>query len=211
MSLANDSILVTPGSGATVATELVGGKEHQVVMIADKTGNLLNSKDTYIARTGNTAHVAAARTTLFDIFNASGSGKVMRVTGVYIIPALVAVTGVGQTYEVIRTSAVGTGGTTVTPEKFDSANAAVPAQITARTKPTGGATTSATLQLINGSSEETTPYASMASVLNHVPVGGMLAPGEVAWVVRENEGLKIDQTTNSAVGNVNVQIVFTLE
>lgn len=211
MSLANDSILVTPGSGATVATELVGGKEHQVVMIADKTGNLLNSKDTYIARTGNTAHVAAARTTLFDIFNASGSGKVMRVTGVYIIPALVAVTGVGQTYEVIRTSAVGTGGTTVTPEKFDSANAAVPAQITARTKPTGGATTSATLQLINGSSEETTPYASMASVLNHVPMGGMLAPGEVAWVVRENEGLKIDQTTNSAVGNVNVQIVFTLE
>lgn len=211
MSLANDSILVTPGSGATVATELVGGKEHQVVMLADKTGNLLNSKDTYIARTGNTAHVAAARTTLFDIFNASGSGKVMRVTGVYIIPALVAVTGVGQTYEVIRTSAVGTGGTTATPAMFDSANAAVPAQITARTKPTGGATTSATLQLINGSSEETTPYASMASVLNHVPMGGMLAPGEVGWVVRENEGLKIDQTTNSAVGNVNVQIVFTLE
>lgn len=211
MSLANDSILVTPGSGATVATELVGGKEHQVMMLADKTGNILGSKDTYIARTGNTIHVAAARTTLFDIFNASGSGKIMRVTGVYIIPALAAVTGVGQTYEVIRTSAVGTGGTAITPEKFDSANAAVPAQITARTKPTGGATTSATLQLVNGSSEETTPYASMASVLNHVPMGGVLSPAEVGWVVREGEGLKIDQTTNSAVGNVNIQIVFTLE
>lgn len=211
MSLANDSILVTPGSGATVATELVGGKEHQVMMLADKTGNILGSKDTYIARTGNTIHVAAARTTLFDIFNASGSGKIMRVTGVYIIPALVAVTGVGQTYEVIRTSAVGTGGTTITPVSFDSANAAIPAQITARTKPTGGATTAATLQLINGSSEETTPYASMASILNHVPMGGTLSPGEVGWVVREGEGLKIDQTTNSAVGNVNIQIVFTLE
>jgi hypothetical protein len=211
MSLANDSILVTPGSGATVATELVSGKEHQVVMIADKSGNLLNSKDSYIVYTGNTIHVAAARTTLFDIFNASGSGKVMRVTGVYIIPALVAVTGVGQTYEVIRTSAVGTGGTTLTPQKYDSANPALPAQITARTKPTGGATTSATLQLINGSSEETTPYASMASVLNHVPMGGTLSPGEVGWVLREGEGLKVDQTTNSAVGNVNVQIVFTLE
>jgi len=211
MSLANDSILVTPGSGATVATELVSGKEHQVVMIADKSGNLLNSKDTYIVYTGNTAHVAAARTTLFDIFNASGSGKIMRVTGVYIIPALVAVTGVGQTYEVIRTSAVGTGGTARTPSGFDSANPAVPAQVTARTKPTGGATTSATLQLINGSSEETSPYAALASTLNHVPMGGTLSPGEVGWVVREGEGLKIDQTTSSAVGNVNIQIVFTLE
>jgi hypothetical protein len=211
MSLANDSILVTPGSGATVATELVSGKEHQVVMIADKSGNLLNSKDSYIVYTGNTAHVAAARTTLFDIFNATGSGKIMRINGVYIIPALVAVTGVGLTYEVIRTSAVGTGGTTLTTQKYDSANPTVPAQVTARTKPTGGATTSATLQLINGSSEETTPYASMASVLNHVPMGGTLSPGEVGWVVREGEGLKIDQTTNSAVGNVNIQIVFTLE
>lgn len=211
MAVSNDSITVTPGSGATVATHLAGGKEHQVVVLADVSGHLLNSKDTYIVRTGNTAHVAAARTTLFDIFNASGSGKVMRVTGVYVIPALVAVTGVGQTYEVIRTSAVGTGGTTATPAKYDSANAAAPAQITARTKPTGGATTAATLQLINGSSEETSPYAAMASVLNHVPMGGMLSPGEAGWVVREGEGLKIDQTTNSNVGNVNVQIVFTLE
>lgn len=211
MGLANDSITVTPGSGATVATHLAGGKEHQVVVLADTSGNILNSKDTYIVNTGNTIHVAAARTTLFDIFNASGSGKVMRVVGVYVIPALAAVTGVGQTYEVIRTSAVGTGGTALTPQLYDTANAAVPAQITARTKPTGGATTSATLQLINGSSEETTPYASMASVLNHVPLGGMLSPAEVGWVLREGQGLKIDQTTNSAVGNVNIQIVFTLE
>ena len=210
MAQANDSVLVTPGSGATIATHLANSKEHQVVVLADAGGHLLNSKDTYIVRTGNTIHVAAARTTLFDIFNASGSGKIMRVTGVYIIPALVAVTGVGQTYEVIRTSAVGTGGTTITPVSFDSANPAVPAQITARAKP-AGATTSATLQLINGSSEETNPYAAMASVLNHVPMGGMLAPGEVGWVIREGQGLKIDQTTNSAVGNVNIQIVFTLE
>ena len=211
MSLANDSILVTPGSGATVATELISGKEHQVVLLADKSGHMLNSKDTYIVFTGNTVHVAAARTTLFDIFNATGSGKIMRVVGLYVIPALAAVTGVGQTYEVIRTSAVGTGGTTLTPQKFDSADANLPAQVTARIKATGGATASATLQLLNGSSEETTAYASMASTLNHVPMGGTLGAGETGWVIRENEGLKIDQTTNSAVGNVNIQIVFTLE
>lgn len=211
MALSNDSITVTPGTGATVATHLAGGKEHQVVILADVSGHILNSKDTYIVYTGNTIHVAAARTTLFDIFNASGSGKVMRITGVYIIPALAAVAGVGQTYEVIRTSAVGTGGTGLTINKFDSQSPNVPSQITARVKPTGGATTSATLQLINGSSEETTPYASMASVLNHVPMGGTLGPGAGGWVIREGEGLKIDQTTNSAVGNVNIQITFTLE
>ena len=35
MTLAGDSILVTPGSGATVATHTVDSKEHQVVMQAD--------------------------------------------------------------------------------------------------------------------------------------------------------------------------------
>lgn len=211
MARANDSITVTPGSGATVATHLTGGKEYQVVMLSDETGHILNSRNTYIVSTGNTPHVGAARTTLFDIFNAPGSGVIMRVIGVYIIPAQVAVTGVGQTYEVIRTSTAGIGGTVLVPQKFDSISPNVPTQVTARLKPTGGATTLATLQFINGTSEETMPYTAMASVLNHVPLGGIMSWGAIGWVVREGEGLKIDQTTNSAVGNLNIQVVFTLE
>lgn len=211
MTQANDSILVTPGSGATVATHLANSKEHQVVVVADKSGHIYGSKDTYIVSTGNTAHVAAARTTLFDIFNATGSGKVVCVRGIYIQPALVAVTGVGQTYEVIRTSAVGTGGTTLTPQPTDSNNIAIPAQVTARTKPTGGATTAITWLYINGSSEETSPYAAMASILNHIKLSDQLGPAQNCLMLNENQGLKIDQTTNSAVGNVNVVVVFTLE
>ena len=211
MTQANDSILVTPGSGATVATHLAASKEHQVVMVADKSGHVYGSKDTYIAYTGNTAHVAAARTTLIDLFNASGSGKVVCVRGIYIIPALVAVTGVGQTYEVIRTSAVGTGGTTITPQPMDSTNGSIPAQVTARTKPTGGATTAITWQLVNGSSEETVPYAAMASYLNHVPLANQLGPAQNCLMLNEGQGIKVDQTTNSAVGNVNIMLVFTLE
>ncbi len=211
MTVSNDSILVTPGSGATVATHLVSTKEHQIVMVADKSGHIYGSKDTYIAYTGNTAHVAAARTTLIDLFNASGSGKVVCIRGIYIIPALVAVTGVGQTYELIRTSAVGTGGTTLTPNPMDSTNAAIPAQVTARTKPTGGATTSITWALVNGSSEETSPYAAMASQLNHIPLSNQLGPGQNCLMLNEGQGIKIDQTTNSAVGNVNIMLVFTLE
>jgi hypothetical protein len=209
MALSNDSILVTPGSGATVATHLAASKEHQVVIGATPAGHLLGTAPTWAVSTGNTAHVAAARTTLLDLFNASGSGVILRVCGVYIIPALAAVTGVGQTYEVIRTSAVGTGGSTATPASFDSANTALPAQVTARTKPTGGATTSATLLFVNGSSEETSPYAALASTLNHVPRCGRGESQDL--VLREGEGLKIDQTTNSSVGNVNVLVVFIAE
>lgn len=211
MGLANDSVTVTPGTGATVSTHLVGGKEHQAVVLCDTTGNLYNSKDTWVVSTGNTIHVGAARTTLLDLFNAVGSGAILRVTGLYIIPALAAVTGVGQTYELIRTSAVGTGGTALTPAAFDTTNTALPAQVTARTKPTGGATTATTLLFVNGSSEETNPYASMASTLNHIPIGGMFSPQETGFVLREGFGIKVDQTTNSAVGNVNVVVVFTRE
>lgn len=211
MTQANDSILVTPGSGATVATHLANSKEHQVVVLADHSGHIYGSKDTYIVSTGNTAHVAAARTTLFDLFNASGSGKVVCVRGLFVIPALVAVAGVGQTYEVIKTSAVGTGGTALTPRATDSNNGSVPAQVTARTKPTGGATTDFLWLYLNGSSEETTPYAAMASQLNHIPLNNQLGPAQNCLMLREGQGLKLDQTTNSAIGNVNIMAVFTLE
>ena len=212
MTLANDSILVTPGTGATVATHAVSAKEHQVVMIADSNGQLWGAMDTWVASTANTAHVAAARTTLIDLFNATGSGVVIKVRGVYIIPSLAAVAGVGQTYETIRTSAVGTGGTTITAGKFETANTALPAGVTARIKPTAGATTDATNPLTlyhNGSSEETIPYASNASVLNHLPLQG--TPYATALVLAEGQGMKVDQTTNSAIGTVNVMLVFTVE
>lgn len=40
MTQANDSITVTPGTGATVATQLVSGKEYQVVVMADQNGDM---------------------------------------------------------------------------------------------------------------------------------------------------------------------------
>lgn len=206
MALCNDSITVTPGSGTEVATQTIGSKEHQVVMLADYDGTLYGTEPTFILQTANTAHVAAARTTLFDLFNASGSNISLKIWGIFVIPTLVAVTGVGQTYELIRTSAVGTGGTTRTPVKVDTTMDDLPAQVTARVKPTGGATTSQILQYINGSSEETNPYAALASVLNHV---GWTAGRVQPITLRGDEGIKIDQTTNSSVGSVNIGVIFS--
>lgn len=209
MAQANDSVLVTPGSGATIATHLVNSKEHQLMMVSDAFGHIHGTQETWVVQTGNSANVAAARTTHFDLFNASGSGKKLRVRGVFIIPTLAAVTGVGLTWELIRSSAVGTGGSTLTPQPRNSANTALPAQVTARSKPTGGATTSITWQAVNASSEETTPYAGMASQLNHVASWDI--PDIQPIVLNEGEGLKVDQTTNSSVGSTNIVIVFTVD
>jgi hypothetical protein len=209
MPVANDSVAVTPGTGATIATHLAASREHQVVMLAVPSGQLHGDAATFVAATQNTIHVAAARTLLFDLFNATGSGVILRVRGIYVIPALVAVTGVGMTYEVLRTTAVGTGGTAITPAPFDTATPALPAQVTARTKAAGGATSGTLLHTINGSSEETSPYAGLASILNHLPGAGLPVPQPI--VLREGEGLRVDQTTNSAVGNVNVVVLFTVE
>jgi hypothetical protein len=222
-----DNVSWTAGSGTTVATDDVSGVHYQKIKLVDGTadgtdgikGDATYGLDVDITRTptfptwavstGNTAHVAATRTTLLDLFNASGSGKILKVRGIFIIPTLAGVTGVGQTYEIIRTSAVGTGGSTATPAAYDTASAALPAQVTARTKPTGGATTATTLLYCNGSSEETNSYATLASQLNHV--SGILTKGIEPIVLREGYGIKIDQTTNSSVGSVNVVIVFTNE
>jgi hypothetical protein len=195
----NDVTIITGQAGVAAGAGAISAATQRVTPACDAT---------WVVSTGNTAHVAAARTTLLDIFNASGSGVILRARAVYVIPALAAVSGVGQTYEIIRTSAVGTGGSGATPVAYDSTSTALPAQVTARTKPTGGATTSATLLYVNGSSEETNPYASMASQLNHV--AGSQAIGVESLVLREGQGLKIDQTTNSSVGNVNVVIVFNV-
>jgi len=207
MTQANNSIAVTAGSGDLVATHLVNSKEYQVVMVANESGHIDGSIPTWVVQTANSANVAAARTTFIDIFNASGSGQIIEIKGIYIIPTLAAVTGVGMTWEIIKTSAVGSGGSALTPRPFDSTNTALNANLTSRVKPSGGATTNFILLSPNSSSEETIPYGSLASNLNHVP---SFAYGQGIYL-REGEGLKVDQTTNSNVGSTNIIIVFVVE
>jgi hypothetical protein len=208
VALANDSITVTPGSGATVATHLAGSKEHQAFVQVGSAGHIYGTQPTWTVASQNSTNVAAARTTHADLFNAAGSGVVLRVCGIYIIPTLTAVAGIGLTWEIIRTSAVGTGGAARTPASYDTGNASLPAQITCRSKPTGGATTAATLLYPNTSSEETNPYAGLASQNNHVARPCI----EAQWLVlREGEGLKVDQTFSSSIGSTNVVFVFTVE
>lgn len=207
MTLANDSILVTPGTGATVATHLVGSAEHQVIMPATEAGQIWGTEQTWAVASQNSANVAAARTTHADLFNATGSGVILLVHGVYIIPTLAAVTGVGLTWELAWSSSIGTGGSARTPVAYDQSNTSLPAGVTFRSKPTGGASIGGVLRYINSSSEETLPYGSLASMLNHLYRD---QPFTQPVVIRENQGIKVDQTTSSSVGSTNVVVVFSV-
>lgn len=220
MSLANDSILVTPGSGATVATELVGGKEHQVVMVADQSGHIQGSLPTYFYCSSPSA--VGANKLHVDFFNAVGSGKVVDIQGVWLIPKTdVAVVGaVATRIDAYRTSAVGTGGTaastgSASPDaaggnftSFDESNAAIPAQITARMAPTGGATIQRWLFPNFVCMEESaTSMAYITQFQNAVPV----FPFGQRLTCREGQGLLFKQNAVASVGSITILIAFTLE
>ena len=220
MTQANDSVLVTPGTGPQIATHLVGGKEHQVVMLADDGGHVHGSLATYMWATPLAA--AVANKLYADLFNATGSGKVIDIRGIWAIPKTdVAVAGaLGIRLDLYRTSAVGTGGTvaaykSATPDvaggninPFDTDNPALPAQITGRHLPTGGATIAQWLFPTYTLGEETaTSQAYMSQYQNLIPV---LTVGQ-KLTIRENQGLLVKQGAVAATGNVQLLMVFTVE
>lgn len=216
MPVANDSIAITPGSGALVATHLVGGKEYQVIMTADENGQIDGSNARYRAIFPSQA--VGASKVYCDLFNATGSGKIIKVLSIFVYPDIdTAVTGtVAVELALSRTTAVGTGGTAATNDstsltaptitRFDTADTVVPAQVTARSAPTGGATAGAYLGSRWVFTEETNAGSAIASAM-----GADLIRNEGAkLIIRENEGLRIVQGTVASVGNIAVEINFAL-
>lgn len=217
MTQANDSILVTPGSGATVATHLVNSKEHQVVIAADPTGHLLGSKPVYFFSIPSQVHVAGANTVHWDLFNADAALLVRIVTIRQLPNILTAVTGVVFDWQLIRTTAVGTGGSAQTAWLPDLSQTALDADITCRSKPTGGATSGVTLMNYSVHSEETNAATQM---LHMMMLGGVAdlvpqclrAPDSFHGILfRQNQGVKCVQVTNSNAGNTGWLIGFTVE
>ena len=214
MTLAGDSILVTPGVGATVATHIVASKEHQVIMEADVDGHIRGSKNVYCYRIAEQVHVAAASTIHWDMFNADAA-LIVKVLGVHQLPGIVtAVTGVATNWTFQRTTSVGTGGSAQTAWLRDLSQTALDADITCRSKPSGGAAAGVQLAGYTIHSEETNAASQM---MHMMMLGGVanLAPKYMqeagGIVLRQNQGLSITQTTNSAAGNTGWLIVFTVE
>lgn len=218
MTQANDSVIITPGAtGATVATHLVNGKEYQVVILSDPAGHLEETEATYLWWVPNAA--VGANKLYADIFNATGSGKVMELRALYLIPGtVVAATGaVSIEVNLFRTSAVGTGGvaavastttSTAATHVFapkDTNNAAIPTQVTARTVPTAGATIASFLMAGYAFPEETSAGAQLQPFYNLLPqVRGQ------QLTIRENSGLLIKQGGVVSAGTVGFAAEFVL-
>lgn len=217
MTLANDSILVTPGTGATVATHLVASKEYQTVTIADEFGHLLGSKDIYYYRIPSQVHVNAANAVHWDLFNADAA-LMVRVMSVIQLPNITtAVTGIVFDWELMRTTSVGTGGTPIVAWLPDTAQPALDADITCRSKPTGGAAASTVLRNYALSSEETNNATQLFTTLSGAALTNLVPPELVppnSWHgirLGLNQGLRCCQVTASVAGNTGWFIGISVE
>lgn len=214
MALANDSILVTPGSGATIATHLVSAKEYQAVMQADEFGQILGSRDTYFYNIVSQVHVAVANTVHWDLFNAHAT-LLVRVVSVCQIPNVTtAVVGIVFDWKLARTTTVGTAGTAQTAWLADLSQTALDAAITCRSKPTGGAGEGVILRNYSLSSEETNAATIMVTTLGGLElIPQAIAPpnNEHGILLRQNQGLRCVQITSSVAGNTGWLIGFTVE
>lgn len=218
MPQSNDSILVTPGSGATVATHNPGdGKEYQVVMVADPNGQLQKSNPIY--RLIVPPQAVGANKVHADLFNATGTGKVMRILSAFCFVNLdTAVTGatVGLRISLTRTTSVGTGGTAATNEgtsvtapaisRLDTSFEALPSGVTARASPTGGATAGALLATRYMFTEETNAGSAVAAALGCEFVRNSGAE----LIVRENEGIRFVQGSVASVSTIGFEVTFEL-
>ena len=216
MALPNDSIDVTPGTGATVATHTVSSKEYQVVMTSDADGQIRGSLPAW-GLVIPPAAVGASKV-YFDLFNNQAS-TILRLRKLFgIVATDVAVTGtLGIRVDTMRTSAVGTGGTAAVGPASASKTAAafwpftpgntLPAGVTARAVPTGGATDEAWLFPSYLFTEETNVSSQVTQFFNLLPE----LTTEQSIELPTGKGLKVVQGTVASVGTVAFLAVFTVE
>lgn len=204
----------TLAAGDVIATHTVSAKEYQGFVWCDESGHIWGSKDSYSVNIPSQVHVNSANTVHWDLFNADAA-LVVRVVSIRQIPNITtAVTGVVFDWLLERTTAVGTGGSTVTPWLADLNDTALDADITTRSKPTGGATQSTDLFNYALSSEETsaaTIQIASQGGLELIPTALLPVNGGPGLVLRQNQGIRCVQVTASAAGNTGWLITFTVE
>ncbi|MCU1679206.1 MAG: hypothetical protein JWM93_3964 [Frankiales bacterium] len=215
MALPGDSH--TSGAAGTVfPTQTVAGKEYPVGMFADQDGHIQGSLPAWGFVVPPVA--VGASKIYFDLFNAQ-SATVLRLRKLFAIVANdVAVSGVvAVRLDVMRTSAVGTSGTAFAGPTSASKTAAafwpfsrassLPAGVTARVAPSGGATDQAWLFPSYIFTEETAPGAHLAQMFNLLPD----MPMDQAIELDNGAGLKVVQGSVASVGSIGFFGTFTIE
>jgi hypothetical protein len=202
MSLAGSSETIS--TGGIIATNIVGGKEHQVSMIAGADGHIVGSRPDFMLYFTPAAN--AANRIVGDIYN---TGTVpIRIRGVWMIPTMTAVTGAQLGWTFDRTNAIGTGGTSITPVPMDTTAGTWPAAATARTSPTAGATTAAKYLEQYTLNEETSAAFGILPLINMLP---QLGDRVCEIVLNQNQGLAVKQIVTNTVGLTGMLMLATYD
>lgn len=229
--MADNTILNLGSGGDTIATDDISGVKYQRVKLihgADGVNDgdvsevnpfpvtLQHNHQAY--RMFVPSQAVGANKVYFDLFNATGSGKIMKVKSVRPVKnGSISVTGtLSVQLFMTRTTSIGTGGTANTIDgtsltalticEFDLSNAALPAQITARLTPTGGATGGAIVGERHIFPEETNgaTYEAQDFMFD-------IGVDTQDFIVRENTGIRVVQGTVASVGNIGFDVIFELE
>lgn len=202
----------TAVSGDAVGTHAMDSKEYQGVVLVDSDGHIRDSKDLHVLNVPNQVHVASANNPAWDLWNGDGT-LVVRVLSVLHKPDIVTgVTGVPISWLLERTTAVGTGGTGLTIVRPDLSQAALDVDITARSKPTGGATAGEDIFPYQLHSEETnTGTMTIAAMGGLELIPPYLRNSGKGIVLRPSQGIRVTQVTSSSVGNSAWTIIFSVE
>jgi hypothetical protein len=218
MALPNDSILKAPdGSGALVSTELVSGKEYEVDMKAGDAGHLFGTRDSYLVLAVPSVSGVAGQV-WFDIFNGVGSGKTLEIHGIWFNSNLdlAAAATVAYKLNFFRTSTSGSGGnlyaSATLPRSVSRINAVVgslPAQVTMRDRPTGGAATSLFIgQSFYFSEETSTSFSYTTQFFNALRYAQYEDMADLK--IPSGTGLKIEQGTVTTLGLLGYRVAFSI-
>lgn len=162
---------------------------------------------TFYALADNVAF--AANKHHISIFNAAGSGKVVKVKKVFATNLqITAVTGAVVRFDIKRTTAQ-SAGTAITPVTMDSTNAA----LSGVTVATGATITEGALLFPWITVSEEQPATSALSINLFQQATNLILEGNEVQepVLRPGEGLTIKQITSTAVGSHAWLIAFTVE
>lgn len=228
--MADNTTLNAGAGGDVIATDDIGGVKYQRVKLsigADGAAadvhafnplpvNLIDDSSVY--RLVVPPQAVGANKVYLDFFNATGTGVSVRVKSAFAFNSNdVAVTGtLGVRLHLTRTTAIGTGGTAATADgssltagtitKLDPALAALPAGVTARVAPAGGATAGALVAIRHVFTEETNTGAALTAAVGaefiRVPGADLIVP--------ENTGFRFVQGSVASVGNIGFEVNFDL-
>jgi hypothetical protein len=169
-------------------------------------GVFLSESPTYSAWANDVAPAASKH--MLTLFNAAGSGVVVKVHALraYLLQ-IAAVTGVTLRWDVLKASA-SSAGTAITPDKWDSGNAALPAGVTARTNGTVTAGNRLAGMIVSGEEHTTALPMRMAEGIDLMPFGLVKSN---PLTLREGEGITVQNVTSSTVGTFGLLVLFSVE